>query len=505
MKKRYLFFEKLKESVVSVLPITLIVLVISLFFVPIDNGLMMAFLIGSFLLIVGMAIFSVGSEISMYPIGNYIGARITKTKNIAFIIIVSFILGLAITMAEPDLNVLATSVPSIDSKVLVIIVAIGVGLFLTVAMLRIFFSIPIRYLLIGFYTILFILSIFVDKEMLAVAFDSGGVTTGPMTVPFIMALGVGVSTIRSDKNAKQDSFGLIALCSIGPIIAIMILSFIYKTELNETSIILGSYNTSVDVGFDYLLSFPTYMLEVSFALLPIFVIFLIFQVLFLKINNDYLVKIIIGILFSYLGLVLFLTGANVGFSSLGYVLGNYISTNCKYLLIPFGALLGWFIIKAEPAVHTLKSQVEELSQGAIKAKTMELALSLAIAFANGLAMFRVLNGVNIMFFIVPGYLISLALTFIVPETFTAIAFDSGGVASGPMTATFMLPLAIGACSALGGNIMQDAFGLVAFVAMTPLITVQIIGLLSIIKIKRSNKIVIDKEFDNDDLIELWEI
>ena len=505
MKKRYLFFDKLQEAIVSVLPITIIVLVISLFFVPIDNGLMMAFLIGSFLLVVGMAFFSLGSELAMHPIGNYIGARITKTKNLVFIIVVSFILGLTITMAEPDLNVLANSVPSINSKVLVLCVAIGVGLFLTVAMLRILFSIPIRYLLIGFYGLLFILAIFVDKEILAVAFDSGGVTTGPMTVPFIMALGIGVSTIRSDKNAKQDSFGLISLCSIGPIIAIMVLSFIYKTNLSETSLIIGSYATSTDVGFDYLLSFPTYMAEVSFALLPIFVIFLLFQVLFLKISKTQLVKIIFGIIYTYIGLVLFLTGANVGFSSLGYVLGSFLSTNCKYLLVPFGSFLGWFIIKAEPAVHTLKNRVEELSQGAIKAKTMEFALSLAIAFANGLAMFRVISGINIMYFIVPGYAISLALAFIVPETFTAIAFDSGGVASGPLTATFMLPLAIGACNALGGNIMQDAFGLVAFVAMTPLITVQLMGLLTVIKSKQHVVVKVDSKFDNNNLIELWEM
>ena len=505
MIRRYLLIDKLKESIASVLPIVLIVFFTSLFIIPIDNGLMLAFLIGSILLIVGMAIFSLGSEMSMNQIGNHIGSRLTKTKKITLIVIVSFVLGFAITVAEPDLNVLASSVPSIDTKVLMIFVSLGVGLFLSVAMLRILYGIPIKYLLIFFYAILFIISIFVDKDFIAVAFDSGGVTTGPMTVPFIMALGVGVSTIRSDKNAKQDSFGLIGLCSVGPIIAIMILSFIYSSDLNETSIIIGTFNNSVEIGYGYLYSFPTYMLEVALALLPIFVFFMIFQILMLRINNNQLIKIILGIIYTYIGLVLFLTGANVGFSSLGYVMGNYIAINNKMLLIPFGILLGWFIIKAEPAVHTLKHQVEDISQGAINSKTMEISLSIAISLANGLAMYRVISGVNIMYFIIPGYVVSLLLSLIVPETFTAIAFDSGGVASGPMTATFMLPLAIGACTSLGGNIMQDAFGLVAFVAMMPLITVQLMGLLAMVKSRKETRIIIAEEFDNNDLIELWEI
>lgn len=505
MIRRLLFIEKLKESVVSVGPITSIVLVLSLFFIPIDNGLILAFIVGSVLLIVGMTLFSIGSEISMNQIGNHMGSGITKTKNILVVVIVSFILGIIITMAEPDLNVLASSVPSIDTKVLIIFVSIGVGLFLAISMLRIVLAIPIKYVLIVFYAILFIIAFFVDKDFLAIAFDSGGVTTGPMTVPFIMALGVGVSTIRSDKNAKQDSFGLIALCSIGPIISVMILSFIYNANLTESSIIIGSFLSSMDVGFGYLLSFPSYMKEVALALLPIFVFFMIFQILFLRINRTQLSKILFGLIYTYVGLVLFLTGANVGFSSLGYVLGSYISTTNKVLLVPFGVILGWFIIKAEPAVQTLKHQVEDLTQGAISSKTIELALSIAIALANGLAMFRVISGINIMYFIVPGYIISLALAFIVPNTFTAIAFDSGGVASGPMTATFMLPLAIGACTGLNGNVMQDAFGLVAFVAMTPLIFVQLIGLTSLIKSKRLSVIKIDSKFDNNDLLELWEI
>lgn len=504
MNKRYLLLDKFKESILSVLPITLIVLFLSLFFIPVDNGLMFAFLLGSALLIIGMAFFSLGSEISMNRIGNYIGSRLTKSKNIVLILTVSFLLGMIITVAEPDLNVLAYSVPSIDTNVLVIVVAIGVGIFLSVAMLKILISIPIKYLLVVCYTLLFIVSAFVDKSFLAVAFDSGGVTTGPMTVPFIMALGIGVSTIRSDKKAKQNSFGLIALCSIGPIIAVMILSFIYSADLNETNIVLESFSKSTDVGFNYLLSFPSYLGEVALALLPIFVFFMIFQIFFLKINKTELLKILLGLIYTYVGLVLFLTGANVGFSSLGYVLGIFIASYNKYLLIPLGALMGWFIIKAEPAVHTLKLQVEEISQGAINSKTMELALSIAIALANGLALFRVISGINIMYFILPGYIISLILAFIVPETFTAIAFDSGGVASGPLTATFMLPLAIGACNGLGGDIMQDAFGLVAFVAMTPLITIQIMGLFAKLKNKHSVRIEIDPKFDNDDLIELWE-
>ena len=430
----------------------------------------------------------------------------TKSQKLWFVLGVSFLLGVAITMAEPDLQVLATNVPAIDKTVLVVTVSVGVGFFLMLCMARILFSISLRLLLIIFYAIVFIGAFLSDAGFLSVAFDSGGVTTGPMTVPFIMALGVGVASIRSDENAKADSFGLVALCSIGPVLAVMLLGAIYPTDTQaDVSMIIGGFETSVDLGFAYLHSLPDYLLEVAMALLPIFVFFLLFQVFSLHLRRLPLTRIVMGVGYTFLGLVLFLTGVNVGFSPLGSVLGAAMGAGWqRWLLIPLAMVMGWFIIDAEPAVHILNQQVEELSAGAISAKAMGLSLSIAVATANGLAMVRVLTGISILWFLVPGYAVALAMMFVVPRTFTAIAFDSGGVASGPLTATFMLPFAMGASEALGGNVMTDAFGLVALVAMMPLITVQAMGGIYVLKSKRGAEKAAALPYDEREIIELWE-
>ena len=498
--------EKLKEAAASVLPVTAIVAVLCLALVRVEAGLMLSFLLGSGLLILGMGLFTLGAELSMSRIGNLIGAKMTKSRKLWFILAVSFLLGVAITMAEPDLQVLATNVPAIDKTVLIVTVSVGVGLFLMLCMVRILFSVSLRLLLIVFYGILFLGAFLSDAGFLSVAFDSGGVTTGPMTVPFIMALGVGVASIRSDENAKADSFGLVALCSIGPVMAVMLLGAIYPTDTQaDVGMVIGGYETTVELGGAYLRSLPTYMLEVAMALLPIFVFFLLFQVFSLRLRRLPLTKIVMGVGYTFLGLVLFLTGVNVGFSPLGYVLGKELATSgLSALLIPLAMLMGWFIIDAEPAVHILNKQVEELTSGAISAKAMGLSLSVAVALANGLAMVRVLTGLPILYFLLPGYAVALGLSFFVPRTFTAIAFDSGGVASGPLTATFMLPLAMGACTALGGNVMTDAFGLVALVAMMPLITVQVMGGIYVLKSRAKTEAPALPSFGENEIIELWE-
>ena len=498
--------EKLKEAAASVLPVTAIVAVLCLVLVRVDVGLMLSFLLGSGLLILGMGLFTLGAELSMSRIGNLIGAKMTKSRKLWFILAVSFLLGVAITMAEPDLQVLATNVPAIDKTVLIVTVSVGVGLFLMLCMVRILFSVSLRLLLIVFYALLFLGAFLSDAGFLSVAFDSGGVTTGPMTVPFIMALGVGVASIRSDENAKADSFGLVALCSIGPVMAVMLLGAIYPTDTQaDVNMVIGGFETTVELGGAYLRSLPTYMLEVAMALLPIFVFFLLFQVFSLRLRRLPLTKIVMGVGYTFLGLVLFLTGVNVGFSPLGYVLGKELVTSgLSALLIPLAMLMGWFIIDAEPAVHILNKQVEELTSGAISAKAMGLSLSVAVALANGLAMVRVLTGLPILYFLLPGYAVALGLSFFVPRTFTAIAFDSGGVASGPLTATFMLPLAMGACTALGGNVMTDAFGLVALVAMMPLITVQVMGGIYVLKSRTKTDAPVLPSFGENEIIELWE-
>ena len=505
MHKKILM-EKMKEAAASVLPVTVIVLAVCLLLVPVESGLMLAFLIGSAMLIAGIGLFSLGAEMSMTRIGSLIGAKMTKSRKLGVILLVSFLLGAAITVAEPDLQVLATNVPNIDKTVLILTVSFGVGLFLMLCMVRILFSISLKWLLLGFYILIFVGAFVIDRDMLSIAFDSGGVTTGPMTVPFIMALGVGVASIRSDENAKADSFGLVGLCSIGPIASVLLLGAIYKTQPAQAeSETAAAITNTVSLGRDYLHAFPEYLKEVTLALLPIVVFFLIFQIVSLRLRKLPFLRVMVGILYTYAGLVLFLTGVNVGFSPVGYALGAALTEGWKlWLLIPLAMLMGWFIINAEPAVHILNRQVEDLSAGAISARAMGMSLSIAVSAAGGLAMLRVITGVSIMYFLVPGYFIALALSFFVPRTFTAIAFDSGGVASGPLTATFMLPFAMGACEALGGNVMTDAFGLVALVAMMPLITVQVMGAIYVIKSRRAEKEPALPDFGDNEIIELWE-
>ena len=507
MSERKQLTEKFREAVASVLPITLIVTIVCFSFVPVTTDLMLSFLIGSVLLIVGMALFTLGSEVSMTQIGTHMGAKLTKSRKLWLILTVSFLLGVAITVAEPDLQVLAANVPNIDTTVLIITVSVGVGIFLLLSMLRILLVIPLRWMLLVFYALIFILAALVDKDFLAVAFDSGGVTTGPMTVPFIMALGVGVSSIRSDSHAQTDSFGLVALCSIGPILAVMLLGFIYRGSADGTAaMVLSNYQDTVELGHNYIASLPAYLKEVVIALLPIVAFFLVFQVVSLRLRRLPFMLILVSLVWTCVGLVLFLTGVNVGFSSLGYILGERLAApGLRYWLIPLAMLMGWFIINAEPAVHVLNKQVEELSAGAISARAMGVSLSIAVSSAMGLGMVRVLTGVSILWFVVPGYVLALAMAFFVPQTFTAIAFDSGGVASGPLTATFMLPFAMGACTAMGGNIMTDAFGIVALVAMMPLITVQAMGVVYVIKSRRQAKTVAQSVYAENDVIELWEV
>ncbi len=478
MRHQTLLHDKFQESFASVLPITIIVLLLCFTVAPIPNNMLVSFVMGAVLLIIGMAFFTLGADTAMTPIGTKVGSCITKSRKVWLIVFVSFLLGVIITISEPDLQVLANQVPNIPNAVLIGTVALGVGVFLVIAMLRILFGISLNILLVGFYIVVFVLAMFVPKNFWAVAFDSGGVTTGPMTVPFIMALGVGVSAIRSDRHAGNDSFGLVALCSIGPILAVLILGLIYPPEAAYTPVEIPEMENSQEMILLFIHGLPHYAKEVAIALAPIIVFFFLFNAFYIKMPKKPLASISVGLIFTYAGLVLFLTGVNVGFMPVGNYIGNLIgSKEFNWILLPIAMLIGYFIVKAEPAVHVLNKQVEDLTAGSIPARAMELSLSIGVAASLGLAMIRVLTGISVMYFLIPGYVLALGLSFFAPKIFTSIAFDSGGVASGPMTATFLLPFAMGACEAIGGpeRIVSDAFGVVAMVAMTPLITIQLLG------------------------------
>lgn len=471
------FAEKLREALTAVSPTIGIVLLLSFTIAPIPPSILLLFLFGAVMLIVGMMFFTLGAELAMTPVGERIGTRIAQSRKLGIVLLLCFVLGFVITISEPDLQVLAEQVPSVPNAVLIVAVAAGVGVFLMIAMLRMLFSKTLRMLLIIFYLLIFALAFFVPDDFISVAFDSGGVTTGPMTVPFIMALGVGFAAVRSDKHAEDDSFGLVALCSIGPILAVLLLGLLYHPENTAyTPSEIPVIRDSVELWKYFATGLPQYIEEIAISLLPIVAFFAVFQIISLKMKGRALLKVVIGILYTYVGLVLFLTGVNVGFMPAGNYLGETIAgLSYRWVLIPIGMVIGYFIVKAEPAVYVLKEQVEEITSGAISGEAMGLSLSLGVAASIGLAMIRVLTGISIFWFILPGYFIALCLSFFVPKIFTAIAFDSGGVASGPMTATFLLPFAMGACQAVGGNIVQDAFGVVAMVAMTPLITIQVMG------------------------------
>ncbi len=475
--------EKILESLASVLPLTAIVLLLSVTLMPLSSGTLVLFLFGALLLIAGMGFFTLGADMSMMPMGEGIGMQLSKAKNIGIPLAVCFILGFLITIAEPDLQVLAEQVPAIPNYVLIFSVAGGVGLFLMIAQLRIYFHIPLAKLLVGFYFVVFLLAFLAPDSFVPVSFDSGGVTTGPVTVPFIMALGIGLSTLRSDKSSREDSFGLIALCSVGPILSVLLLGVFFEPDSAlYSATIVPEVKTTQDAARLFAHAIPEYMHEVAVALVPIVVVFGIFQLLFRRYKKHQLLRIASGFVFTYIGLALFLCGVNVGFMPVGQTIGAGIAQSAyKWLLIPIGMVIGYFIVAAEPAVHVLTKQVEEISNGSVTQRMMSHALSIGVCVSVGIAMLRILTGVSIMWFLIPGYLIALVLTRYVSPIFTGIAFDSGGVASGPMTATFLLPFAMGACEALGGNIMTDAFGIVAMVAMTPLITIQTMGLVTKMK------------------------
>ncbi len=496
-----LLFSKFKESLFSVIPIILLVVVLNFTVGPMPAGGLVLFLVSAITMVLGITLFNFGVDVSLIPIGEHVGTTIIKSKNLFVIITLIFIIGVFISMAEPDLIVLASQISGVPDSLIIAVVSVGVGLALVAAILRILFQFPLSWLLIVCYISAFILSQLSGINFISIAWESGGVTTGPIMVPFVMALGIGLSRIRGDKTTEEDSFGLISLCLIGPIIAVLILGMFFSPE-GGSAIKLLDVEGIREIARVYAGSFHIYAGEVALALLPILLLFLIIQAVKLRLHKEAFIRILSGTLYTFLGLVLFLAGVNIGFMPAGYALGFLlISKSSGAVLIFTGMVMGYFVVAAEPAVFVLKRQVAEVTAGAVSEKAMGLGLSAGVAVSVGLAMVRVLYGMSIMYFIIPGYLIALILTFFVPKLFVSVAFDSGAVASGPLAATFMLPFAMGACEFSGGNIFTDAFGIVALVAMTPVITLQLFGLVYAIKSRRLAEVV-PAPVAEDSIIEL---
>ena len=495
-----LLFDKIKEALFSVLPVTLIVILLD--FTPlVDLSFreIIIFTVSALFLILGIGFFTLGADVAMTPMGEHVGVGLTKTKNLKLLLITCFALGVLITIAEPDLTVLADQV---GSKLIIIFVGLGVGLFLILSVLKIGFKVDLGGMLVYFYMVLFALALVIvtvnaeNLVMLPLSFDSGGVTTGPITVPFIMALGVGIATTIGGKNASENSFGLVAMCSVGPILAVLLLSLISGGDVSAPAV--DSYAFADDILGAVWHTLVSTAKDVLLALGLVVAVFFVINFIFLQLPKTRLLQISVGVVITYVGLVVFLTSVHVGFMPVGFKMGKELASSSHPALIIAAFVLGLVVVLAEPAVHVLNKQVEEITDGTVSKRAMLIALSVGVGLSICLSVVRIIFGFSVLYYLIPGYLISLGLSFFVPKIYTAIAFDSGGVASGPLTSTFILPFAIGACVAMGGNILSDAFGIVAMVAMTPLITIQMLGFTAISKKRFGEKLAMRRILDEDD-------
>ncbi len=482
-----ILWNKIKEALVSVLPVVAIVLILCA--TPLVNlsiKEIVTFVVSALLLILGIGLFNVGADLAMSPMGEYIGSGLTKSKKLSVLLIVSFVMGVLITVAEPDLSVLADQIAAkVNPVVLIVSVGVGVGVFLLVGVLKILFKKSISAMLIFFYLVMFalvaLLAVNGGEDFLALSFDSGGVTTGPITAPFIIAIGVGIAGMIGGRNSGENSFGLLALCSVGPILTVMILGLASPGNV-DSGFNVANYVIGDNVFAAFGSELWSVVKEVGLALVLICVAFTVLQLVYLKLPAARIKRIAVGIAFTFVGLAVFLTAVSVGFLPIGFKLGAQIA-EIPWILVPIGFVLGMLVVLAEPAVHVLNKQVEQVTNRAITKKSMMIALSIGVGISIGLSMLRIWLDFSVLYYLVPGYIVSLGLSFFVPPIYTAIAFDSGGVASGPLTSTFILPFAIGACLTCQGEnkILTDAFGIVAMVAMTPLITIQILGFKAVVE------------------------
>lgn len=493
----------LLDALLSTAPVIVIVLILNLCGVaPFNNNMNLLFLFGSLLLFFGVALFSVGTENAMSKIGEIVGANMTKQKNFVALILIVFLLGIFVTIAEPDLSVLASRLP-IDNYLFIALVGIGVGAFLVIGVIRILWQKSLKVWLLAFYALIFALAILVDETFVPLTFDSGGVTTGPVTVPFILALGVGIATTRAGKSSNADSFGLTAFCSIGPLLVVLIFGlFMRKLDMEVTP------TEVLPVGEALLRALKDQSLNVAIAMAPIIVFFFIYNAVFVRLPKKQILKIIVGLTYTYIGLVLFLTGVEGAFTPIADFVGTTLASSALWMLLLIAGVVGVVVVLCEPAVQVLVKQVEQVSDGAIKKSTMLLALSLGIGLAVIMAVIRIIYNLPIYYFVVPGYIIALALTFAVPDIYVGIAFDSGGVASGPMTSAFILPFTLGIAKKyyelhpipdmdISTFMLTRAFGTVAMVAMMPLIVIQILGLNATLEkqynLRLARKLVAEKD------------
>lgn len=500
-----LYLKAFISSSLSILPMIAIVIFLSLVgLAPLPTNDYPIILVGALILIIGLALFQIGASSSLSKVGEYMGSSLSKQKNIWIIVVFSFILGTLITCAEPSIIVVSEQV-NINKFLLIFAIAIGVGIFVVIGVIRIIFHGYLKVWYLFFYAITFMLIILCaldNPTFLPFIFDSGGITTGSATVPFILSLGAGVAIVRGGKNSTNDSFGLVGMASIGPIL---------------TMTLLIVFNKNISGNFDFAISNPVWsnfikalfpssstsfgsLIEVLMALLPILVIFFIYELIFIKLSKKQILKLLIGFLFSYVGLVLFLTAVSAVMNPIGGFIGSLLGKQNPAIIVLICFGIGLLTILCEPAVHVLTGQIENISDGRIKKRTVLFTLSLGVGIAIMLAAIRVIFNFSIMYYMVPGYIISLTLMFFCNDIYTAFAFDSGGTASGPMAVSFVLPMILGITYTLYGesaDYYSTSFGVVSLIALTPIIGIQLLGMVEKIKeiniIYHNRKIVYDED------------
>jgi len=486
-------FARFKEVLLSVLPITAIVLILNFTLTPMEPHMLGRFLVGTVLVATGLTVFLLGVDIGIIPIGHFLGNSIAKSNKIWIVAFSGVFLGFFISIAEPDLHVLAAQVNSVTSGLIsknsiVLVVSIGIAVMISAGLMRIVFSLSLYKILVFLYTLIFVLALFSSPEFLSVSFDASGATTGALTVPFVLALSAGISSLKKDSIAsEEDSFGLVAIASTGAIISVLAMGIFTKTDKIAGVPVLR--NTSQGpILHPFINALPEAAFEIFFALLPVLLIFLIFHKVASGMSGRKVRKIMTGMIFTFCGLVLFLTGVNAGFMEVGSFIGRSLAVlDTKIYLLVTGFILGLVTILAEPAVHVLTNQIEEVTSGYVRKKAVIFSLSIGVGFAVILSILRItIPEIQLWHYLLPGYAVSLAMSYFAPKLFVGIAFDSGGVASGPMTVTFILSFIRGVAEATSGSdILTDGFGVVSMVALTPLLALQILGF--VFKMK-SNKV-----------------
>jgi nitrogen regulatory protein PII len=475
-----LLFEKAKEVTRTLLPVVVLVLLLCFTVVDVETDIIIRFLVGSVMLLIGLSIFLWGVDLAMNPIGEHMSREVATSRTFTKVAVLSFLLGFLITVAEPDLLILGSQVQAasgdtLSSFVIVYMVSVGVGVMISLGIFRLLRDKPLNMFMAITYGVIFLLAFFVSNEFLAISFDASGATTGALTTPFVLALSLGLSKMKGGKHSEENSFGLVGIMSAGPILAVILMSIISGQRNIQGA--AGEFTAAEGVLRPIINAFPPIFVESVIALLPITVLFFAYNYRKFKLPKDELSGIIKGLTLTLLGLVCFLTAVNSGFMDMGRIIGMEIAQMKQWVLVGIGFLLGLIVVLVEPAVHVLGEQIEEVTSGHIPLNLIRMTLSIGVGIAIALSMVRiVVPEVKLWYFLLPGFAIAILLSFKAEPVFVGIAYDAGGVASGPMTATFVLAFAQGAATVIEtADVLVDGFGVIAMVAMAPVFSIMVLG------------------------------